>query len=224
MRADDIVTYQVDVKASNDDVKNVQVWDRLPAAFDCTDVSAISDGGTCVDGGSGRDVIKWTIPAIAEDATKSLTYKVEIPSDVGPENNYVNESGVREYQADTNTGGTYTYTPENNIDPDNPNTPNIARVDDPSNVRTPNVAISKARTTSISEDRQQRQYPGDDRRDHQLHGHHDPAGRHDDEDQPANRRHPRLGHHAADRWYPDRAAERQPPAGRLEQSRPRARP
>ncbi len=151
VRADDIATYQVDVKASEDDVKNVQVWDRLPAAFDCTEVSAISDGGVCVDGGPDRDVIKWTIPAIAEDATKSLTYKVEIPSDVGPENTYVNESGVREYEADTNVGGTYTYTPQNNIDPDNPNTPNIARVDDPSNVRTPNVAIAKTRTTSISE-------------------------------------------------------------------------
>ena len=151
VRADDIATYQVDVKASNDDVESVQVWDRLPAAFDCTAVSAISDGGVCFDGGSGRDVIKWTIPAIAENATKSLTYKVEIPSDVGPENTYTNDSGVREYKGQTNTGGTYTYTPLNNIDPANPNTPNIGRVDDPSNVRTPNVVINKARTTSIGE-------------------------------------------------------------------------
>jgi uncharacterized repeat protein (TIGR01451 family)/fimbrial isopeptide formation D2 family protein len=113
-------------------------------------VSSISDGGVC-SSVPGRDVIKWTIPAIAENATRSLTYKVRIPSDVGPENTYVNDSGVREYKGDTNTGGTFTYTPQNNIDPDNPNPPNIGRIDDPSNVRTPNVGISKARTTSISE-------------------------------------------------------------------------
>lgn len=151
VRADDVATYQVDVKASNDDVKNVEVWDRLPAAFDCTIVTAISDGGVCSDGGAGRDVIKWTIPAIAKDATRSLTYEVTIPSDVGPENTYFNDSGVRQYEAETNTGGTYTYTPLNNIDPDNPNPANIARVDDPSNVKTPNVGISKSRTTSITE-------------------------------------------------------------------------
>jgi uncharacterized repeat protein (TIGR01451 family)/fimbrial isopeptide formation D2 family protein len=151
VKADDIATYQVDVKASNDDVLNVQVWDRLPAAFDCTRVSAVSDGGICVDGGSGRDVIKWLVPAISENATKSLTYKVQIPSDVGPENTYTNDSGVREYKGQTNTGGTFTYTPQNNIDPANPNTPNIGRIDDPSNVRTPNVGITKSRTTSIGE-------------------------------------------------------------------------
>jgi uncharacterized repeat protein (TIGR01451 family)/fimbrial isopeptide formation D2 family protein len=151
VRADDVATYQVDVKASNDDVSDVQVWDRLPAAFDCTAVSAISDGGVCFDGGSGRDVIKWTIPAIAVNATKSLTYKVQIPSDVGPENTYTNDSGVRQYKGETNTGGTYTYTPQNNIDPSNPNPPNIARVDDPSNVKTPDIGIIKSRSTSISE-------------------------------------------------------------------------
>jgi len=150
VRADDVATYQVDVKSTGD-TKQVQVWDRLPAAFDCTAVTAISDGGICVDGGAGRDVIKWTVPAIADGATKSLTYKVQIPSDVGPENNFVNESGVREYKAETNQGTDYTYTPLNNIDPVNPNTPNIARVDDPSNVLTPNVAINKTRTTSITE-------------------------------------------------------------------------
>jgi uncharacterized repeat protein (TIGR01451 family)/fimbrial isopeptide formation D2 family protein len=151
VRADDTATYQVDVKSTGD-TKQIQVWDRLPLAFDCTAVSAISDSGVCVDGGSGvRDVIRWTIPAINDGTTKSLTYKVKIPSDVGPENTYVNDSGVREYKSETNIGTLYTYTPQNNIDPANPNSPNIARVDDPSNVRTPDVVILKSRTTSISE-------------------------------------------------------------------------
>ncbi|MGB0119564.1 MAG: isopeptide-forming domain-containing fimbrial protein [Solirubrobacterales bacterium] len=144
----DSATYQVDVTAIGD-VKNVQTWDRLPAFYDCSMVSAITDGGTCVDGGAGRDIIKWNIPAITDGATKSLTYKVQLPNILAPENTYTNDSGVRQYESTTNTGSTFTYVPENNIDPTQ--TPNIARVDDPSNVKTPNTAIAKVRHTSITE-------------------------------------------------------------------------
>ncbi|MCB0861287.1 MAG: DUF11 domain-containing protein [Solirubrobacterales bacterium] len=150
VRGGNVVTYEVDVKATGD-TKDVQVWDRLPAAYDCSMVSAISDSGTCVDGGSGVDRIKWTISAIDDGATKALTYKVAIPGTFGPENTYVNTAGVRQYESDTNTGGRYIYTPQNNIDPDNPRTPNVPRVDDTSNVKTPNVGMVKARTTSITE-------------------------------------------------------------------------
>lgn len=151
VRGGNVVTYQVDVKSTGE-TKDVQVWDQLPAAYDCSMVSAISDGGSCVDGGSGVDRIKWpAVATIGDGATKSLTYKVAIPGTFGPENTYVNKAGVRQYESDTNTGGRYVYTPQNNIDPNNPRTPNVPRVDDESNVKTPNVALAKARTTSITE-------------------------------------------------------------------------
>ncbi|MCB0858270.1 MAG: DUF11 domain-containing protein [Solirubrobacterales bacterium] len=150
VRGGNIVTYQVDVKSTRD-TKDIQVWDQLPAAYDCSMVSSISDSGICVDGGSGVDRIKWTVPAINDGSTKSLTYKVAIPGTFGPENTYVNKAGVRQYESDTNTGGRYIYTPQNNIDPANPRTPNVPRVDDESNVKTPNVGLVKTRSTSISE-------------------------------------------------------------------------
>lgn len=146
VRGGNDVTYQVDVKSTGD-TKDVEVWDQLPAAYTCGMVSSISDGGTCV---GGR--IKWpAIAAINDGATKSLTYHVLIPGTFGPENTYTNTAGVRQYEGDTNTGGRYVYTPQNNIDPANPRTPNISRVDDSSNVKTPNVAVVKSRTTSIGE-------------------------------------------------------------------------
>lgn len=148
VKGSDLVTYQIDVKSTLD-TKDVEVWDQLPAAFDCTMVSAISDSGVCSTS-SGISRIKWTVPAINDGATKSLTYKVLIPGTFGPENTYTNNSGVRSYQADTNLGERYTYVPANNIDPNAP-AANVARVDDPSNVKTPNVGMSKTRTTSISE-------------------------------------------------------------------------
>ena len=48
----------------------------------------------------------------------------------------MNTAGVRQYESDTNTGVRYIYTPQNNIDPNNPRTPNIARVDDSGAVTT----------------------------------------------------------------------------------------
>jgi uncharacterized repeat protein (TIGR01451 family)/fimbrial isopeptide formation D2 family protein len=151
VRGGDTATYQVDVSAADDEAVNVEVWDRLPAAFDCSDVSAISGAGICVDGGVNRDTIRWTVPSIAAGTTTALTYQVLIPTGLGPNNTYVNDSGVRQYQSETNTGGFYTYTPENNIDPSNPDTPNVPAIDDPSNVRTPGVTVVKSRTTSIGE-------------------------------------------------------------------------
>ena len=151
VKGGDTATYQVDVRASDDEARNVQVWDRLPAEFDCSAVSAISNSGTCVDGGINPDVIQWTIPAIADGSTTSLTYQVLIPTTVGPQNTYVNQAGVRQYQSETNTGGFFTYTPEDNIDPANPDTPNVGPIDDTSNVVTRNVQMAKSRATSITE-------------------------------------------------------------------------
>ena len=148
VKGSDLVTYQIDVKSTLD-TKDVEVWDQLPAAYDCTMVSAITDFGVCSTS-SGISRIKWTIPAINDGVTKSLTYKVLIPGTFGPENTYTNNSGVRSYQADTNLGERYTYVPANNIDPNAP-TANVARVDDPSNVKTPDVGMLKTRTTSIDE-------------------------------------------------------------------------
>ncbi len=150
VRGGNDVTYQIDVKLTYD-TKDVEVWDRLPAAYTCAMVSSVSDAGTCIND-SGVNRIKWpAIPAINDGATRSLTYHVLIPGTFGPENTYTNTAGVRQYEGETNTGGRFIYTPENNIDPNNPRTPNIAKVNDPSNVVTPQVGVVKARTTSIGE-------------------------------------------------------------------------
>ena len=82
VKGNDLVTYQIDVKSTLD-TKDVEVWDQLPAAYDCTMVSAITDSGVCSTS-SGISRIKWTIPAINDGVTKSLTYKVLIPGTFGP--------------------------------------------------------------------------------------------------------------------------------------------
>jgi uncharacterized repeat protein (TIGR01451 family)/fimbrial isopeptide formation D2 family protein len=151
VEAGDEVTYRLDVSnAGGQDAVNVEVWDFLPADYDCTEVSAISDGGTCVDA-SPRDRIVWTVPKVAAESAHKLTYTATVPSDIGPGRNLVNDAGVREFGGETNLGGDFVYTPAGNIDPDNKTTPNAPEAEDPSNVTTAAATIAKARTTGVTE-------------------------------------------------------------------------
>lgn len=148
----DKVTYRVDVRNSGQqDAVNVDVRDLLPADYDCAFITAISDGGTCTDGGLATDRVDWTVASLPAGQTKTLTYTATVPASVGPGRTIANTAGVREYEGATNLGGTYLYTPANNIDPSNPNPPNVPRADDPSNVATPGAAVVKARATEVTE-------------------------------------------------------------------------
>lgn len=150
VEAEDQVTYRVDVTNSGaQDAVDVKVWDVLPADYQCAAVSAISDGGECVDA-SPRDRIVWSV-SVAAGATKKLTYTASVPSAIGPGRSLVNEAGITEFAGETNTGGRFVYTPEDNIDPDNKTTPNAPAADDVSNVKTTAATIAKAQTTAVNE-------------------------------------------------------------------------
>ncbi len=149
IRGGDVVTYQVDVTNSGGrDAHTVEVWDVLPPQISCSDVSAISNAGTC---NAGQDRIEWTGLSVGSGANLALTYDVTIPAGISPNQSLDNTAGVREYQSDTNLGGgdTFTYVPANNIDPTQ--TPNTTAADDPSNVYTGTVTINKGRTTELTE-------------------------------------------------------------------------
>ncbi len=149
----DQVTYRVDVTNSGaQDASNVEVRDILP--FDCTipvAITAISDSGTCVDGGLAPDQIQWTLPTLAAGTTTTLHYTATVPVDVGAARTFANHAGVRKFEGSTNLGGTYIYTPANNIDATDPTTPNAPAADDTSSVSTTNAGVVKGRSTEITE-------------------------------------------------------------------------
>lgn len=152
VEANDEVTYRVDV--TNDGLQaaaNVEVWDQLPAAYDCAAIGEISDGGSCVDA-TPNDHIVWTLPSLAASGgTHKLTYTANVPSDIGPGRTLTNTAGVRHFQGETNTGGFFDYTPTNNIDPDEKEEPNAPAADDPSDVFTAGAAVLKAQETQVEE-------------------------------------------------------------------------
>jgi len=142
----DVVTFRVDVSNNGDlDAANAVVWDELQDGIDCTDVSNISDGGTC-----SATRITWTGIAVAAGASATRTYDVTIPNGVEPSRRFDNNAGVVSYTSATNTGGTFTYVPENNINPGAP-AANAAAADDDSWVTTLAVDMSKTRTTQVND-------------------------------------------------------------------------
>ena len=222
----DQVTYRVDVANSGaQDAANVQVRDILPLDYQCPLVPGpISDGGTCVDGGLVADQIQWTIPLIAAGTTKTLTYTVTVPADIDPGRTLDNRAGVRQFEGLTNLGGSYIYTPANNIDPTDPTTPNAPAADDPSRVFTNDATVVKARTTSLDGDRQRRQYAGDDRRADHVHADRDRAGRDDARRHRAADRHCRLSRPASPMSrVGDRDRQRRPRCRPASASTPAAR-
>lgn len=126
---------------------DARVWDVLPDGIVCSDVSAISDGGTCA---AGR--ITWTGIDVAAGATKSLTYTLTVPADVSPGVTYTNHVGVVEWTYTTNDGTPYQLVPANTTvkDPSLP-TPNMPAAEATESIHTREAAVAKSRTTSVTE-------------------------------------------------------------------------
>ncbi|HTR75117.1 MAG TPA: isopeptide-forming domain-containing fimbrial protein [Solirubrobacterales bacterium] len=129
-----------------------RVWDLLPTGIDCADVNTISDGGTCVEV-SGQSRIQWSLGTpLAVGASKTLTYKVDVPADVSPDQTFTNTAGIVEYTYKTDAGESYKLIPENSTVKDSTaGTPNTTKAEDSATVHTPASSIVKTRTTSVKE-------------------------------------------------------------------------
>ncbi|MDJ0953624.1 MAG: SdrD B-like domain-containing protein, partial [Acidimicrobiia bacterium] len=150
----DVITYQVSVTNSGDvDATNVEVWDVLPALFaTCsTNVSAISDGGVCVDGSNRIEWVGASTLSVAAGATTTVSYDVTLPSGIAPAITMGNTAGVRSYATATNTdSGSFTYVPLSNIDPAATGQ-NTTAARDTSSVVTSAATLGHARTTGVDE-------------------------------------------------------------------------
>jgi fimbrial isopeptide formation D2 family protein/uncharacterized repeat protein (TIGR01451 family) len=121
------------------------IWDVLEDGITCSDVSApdISHGGAC----SGTR-ITWTGVDVGAGGAETLTYDVTMPNGIEPARRFDDRAGVVSYTSETNTGGTFTYVPQDNIDAGAPPA-NAPAADDDSFVQTPDVTFTKTRTTDI---------------------------------------------------------------------------
>ncbi len=154
----DVVTYRVDLTNAADRPATAEVWDLLPTQISCAQLSTIGDGGACTTIAGGRSVVQWsgvTVPArISGGAagTKTLTYRVAVPTTFAPGTTLTNTAGVRTYVVTANTGAPFTYVPASNIDSTTPAASiNAPAARDDSNVRLRGATVSKTATTSVNE-------------------------------------------------------------------------
>jgi uncharacterized repeat protein (TIGR01451 family)/fimbrial isopeptide formation D2 family protein len=148
VEAGQAVHYVVGVKNSGTaPAEDARVWDVLPSGITCADLSALSDGGTCA---AGR--ITWTGIDVAAGATENLTYTLTVPADVSPGVTYTNNVGVMEWAYVANSGTAYQLIPANATVTD-PTLPpaNMPAAEATESIHTRDAAISKSRTTSVSE-------------------------------------------------------------------------
>lgn len=123
---DDLVTFRVDLTGGDTDVVDMVVWDALPPGITSADVDGISDGGTVVDFGelgypsdlaaSPRSVVIWNGLDLAAGAQRTLTYDVEISSDVLVGISYVNTASIVAFDVELNSGSTETFYPDGSLD------------------------------------------------------------------------------------------------------------
>ena len=156
----DVVGFRIDVwNEGNTDATSTEIQDVLPTGISCSEVSAISNSGTC-----STDVITWTgltitastggadqTPDDEDSAPITLTYDVTVPSTVDPSQDYINTAGVASYQSGTNETGQYDYYPADNIDPANAANENTDAADDQAFLDTPAPTISKLQRSAIGE-------------------------------------------------------------------------
>ena len=130
VRAGDTVGYTVAVtNESSRAIRNLQVWDVLPAELSCADVAltgsapAISNGGACTDEPDGRSIIRWHESAVslAPQEVRAYTYELAMPAGLGVAESLDNTAHVRSYEALTNIVDagqptTVTHYPGKNVD------------------------------------------------------------------------------------------------------------
>jgi len=147
------VTYELKLKNTGSvEAEGVQLRDLLPAAMTCADFISATQGGECTT--PSPEFVHWgettqkqiSVPAKGETP---LQVVMRVPENAGPATEFEDKAGVREFSSATNTGGTFTYVPSENIDPTLDAEANSPEINKPTAlVYTKEVEISKSHTTS----------------------------------------------------------------------------
>lgn len=149
VNGNDDVTFGVTITNTGSiDADNVEIWDNLPAQTSCAAVGAISDGGVCAGGRISWGASPATGPTVPAGGSITLIYDVSIPDDVfDPTEAAVNTAGIRKFESPVNTGGVFTYYPDNNIDATVEPLANVEEARDTAQLTGQALTITKARTS-----------------------------------------------------------------------------
>lgn len=159
VRGNDVVTYRIDIANTGTiDSVNTEIREILVGPYDCTMISAISDGGSCATVGAGVTAvttITWDAAdaiGVAAAGTKMLTFDFTAPDSIAPLARIPDDACIDSFQNETNLGGYVTWYPDNPVLPCGgpAGTANAVAAHDDSYV-TGGGSVAKTRTTSVTE-------------------------------------------------------------------------
>ncbi|MBH0082191.1 SdrD B-like domain-containing protein [Salinibacterium sp. SWN167] len=152
VQATDRVTYSITVtNEGSQAAENISIRDNLPALLECSDIENISDAGACGSPAPVRS-IEWIVPGpVAAGGSYTVTYDVITPADSSLGDVFLNTTGVRNYEGDTNNGDPQVYVPESNIDPTLEDDANGDEATDTATANVDRPTVVKTATTSIDE-------------------------------------------------------------------------
>ncbi|MGV8881502.1 MAG: hypothetical protein ACOH19_05065 [Rhodoglobus sp.] len=110
-------------------IRNVTVWDALPAGFSCATVpsATISNAGVCTDpgqsghptftGSATRSAIVWTLPSIIQppDPAAVVTYVVNVPAPLSVSQKFTNNASIVAFTSPNTDGGDTPYVPRESL-------------------------------------------------------------------------------------------------------------
>ncbi len=146
------------------DVVGPDVWDVLPVAITCADVSAVSDSGTCLDPGTAgypvprtglqtRSVVRWDLPdtvILAPGASLALTFRVLFRPETSVSTSFTNTAAVSTYRSPSNQNALVDHAPATNIARD-VTTTDARPAEATHRVTTPDAVTTKTLVTQVDE-------------------------------------------------------------------------
>ncbi len=166
----DVVAFSLDVANSGTpangnavNVDNLQLWDALPAGYDCLGWNVQVTGGVCLDPSNsvypansatpaGRSIIVATStgPLAAGDTRTALTYTVTVPATVSVSTLFSNTGSVVAFTSPNTAGGNTDFFPKGSLNPDHVTDGNTTKADDTAQIGLAPAVASKSGVTSIT--------------------------------------------------------------------------
>jgi uncharacterized repeat protein (TIGR01451 family)/fimbrial isopeptide formation D2 family protein len=171
VREDQQLTFTIDVshEGTRDGLNDypldeIEVWDVLPAGFDCDDITTASPAiapGACAPRADGRVVVRWVLDLSADPLrggdTTRITYSLTVPSPLSISSTHTNTAAVARFTAVSTNGldpdaGGATFYPSNPVGAFPEETKNAAQASDSATVGLAGATVEKTVTaTGVTE-------------------------------------------------------------------------
>lgn len=171
VQEDQLLTFTIDVthngtiaESNADPVDEIEVWDVLPAGFDCDDIDtatpAINPIADCFQQANGQTRVQWILtPAvpIVGGQTTTITYTLRVPTPLSISSSHTNTAAVTRYTPITTDGITpeanrATFYPTNPVGAYPDETKNAPQAADTATISLAGATVAKSvKSTSVTE-------------------------------------------------------------------------